>query len=78
MTITVTVFWSPLPGGEALDVIEWRLVHLFHHSNYGEFLLLPLESRQCDTIRYPTVPILLSLPVPHWKPEGTIQSTNGK
>jgi hypothetical protein len=43
-----------MPG--TVGVRESQVVQLFHHTNTCGFLLLPLESRKCDTSGLPITP----------------------
>jgi hypothetical protein len=42
-------------------------VELFHHTNIGEFLPLPLESRKCNTSHLPNTPRVASITFLNWK-----------
>ncbi len=61
--LTVADFLFPLASllhivvvGQALDVLGWRLEHLFYYANTAGFLLMPLECRKRDNSLGPSIP----------------------
>ncbi len=48
--------------GQALDVIGWRIEHLFYYANTAGFLLMSLECRKRDSSLGPSIPRDSSLP----------------
>jgi hypothetical protein len=54
--LLISTCWSLKVADVAQDVIRRRLVQLFHITNTGRFLQLPLESRKCDISPLPIAP----------------------
>jgi hypothetical protein len=53
LPLTFTALHYAIVQGAALEITGWQIVPLFHPANTGKFLLLPLESRNCDSRRTP-------------------------